>query len=163
MNGVEIFTLVSALTALAGVLLTYVTNRRAGKSNERKVNIDERLAEESLEDGIAERRLGEINRLSGLVDTLRHDMDEMKEQIKQLQASDKAKSKVIQRQANQIVHSNDMLRGLRDLFLRFVSRVDAAWSEGDAKPMLTERERLFIEQAIPDIYNWEHPPSGEIG
>lgn len=66
----EVLSLVVACSALAGLILTFITNRRAQRTSEKKLTLEEQAAEDQSDDRIAERRLIELERLYKRVEAL---------------------------------------------------------------------------------------------
>lgn len=142
MTGGEILSLITGLTALAGVVLVFITNRRANATNEKKLTLEEQQAEDAREDKIAERRLGELNRLYERVAVLEKTVEQLLERDRQKQAT-------IDTQADDLDRTNDALDSIRSLFIAFVRRVETAWKDGHTMPTLTEDEQALLEMTLP--------------
>lgn len=144
MTGGELLGAVTGVTALLGVVLVFITNRRANKTNEKKLTIDERNAEVERDDKIAARRLGELNRLYERVAVLEKTVQDLLER-------DKEKQKTIDTQADDLEKTNDALDSVRSLFVSFVKRVEKAWKAGHQMPTLTTDEQALLEMTLPVI------------
>jgi len=138
--------LLVSLTLGAFVLLRDWWSKRHG---DRRVDVEERALEVDVDDRIAQRRLGEIERLDELVTGLRSELDEMKKSVGELEARDRKKQKTINTQANEIEKTNRLLSDLRTAFTQFVGRVEKAWDDGHPRPSLTAEERALLEDTIP--------------
>lgn len=135
MSGGEILALVSSLVALAGMVLVFITNRRANATSEKKVGLE-------AEDSIAERRRVELERLYLRVEKLEKIVEE-------LQRRDRDKQRTIDDQADELERTNEVLEDVRALFTRFVARVETAWTSGHTMPTLTLEERELLERTLP--------------
>jgi chromosome segregation ATPase len=141
-TGAELLTLASSVVALAGVVLMFVTNRRANATSEKKVDIE-------AEQSVAEMRLSEIKRLDDLVRSLRLDVDKLTKTVEELQRRDRDKQRTINDQADELERTNEVLSDVRELFTRFVARVEIAWTSGHTMPTLTADERELLERTLP--------------
>lgn len=142
MSAGEILGTVSIVVTLLLGILVFITNRRANRTSEKKLTLEEQQAADEREDGIAERRRVELERLYGRVEKL-------EEIVKQLQAADRKKQVTINEQADELERTNDILSDVRALFSKFVTRVEEAWASGKAMPTLTTEERRLLEDTIP--------------
>ena len=122
------------VTLLLGIF-TYVNVRRANKTSEKKVSVEEQQAEDSREDVIARRRAEELDRVYERIDKLEATVEELKE-------SDRLKQITIE-------GLTDLLARVRSLFLTFINRVESAWEGGDKMPKLTEIELALLQDVYP--------------
>lgn len=129
------------VSLLLGVLV-FVTNRRANKTSEKKLSVEEQEIEDNREDVIAKRRKEELDRLYQRVDKLEKIVDE-------LQRRDREKQTTIDDQAGELERTNRLLADVRRLFVRYTARVERAWADGHTMPTLTEEERALLENTIP--------------
>lgn len=142
MSGGEILSLIVAVSALLGVVLVFITNRRANKTGEKKLTLDEQVAEDARKRSISEERRIELERLYLRVEKLELALAD-------LQKRDEQKQKTIDTQAVDLERTTDALEGLRGLFVAFVKRVEQAWSDGHSMPTLTEHEQALLEMTLP--------------
>lgn len=143
-SGGEMLSLVTAMAALLGVVLVFITNRRANKTDEKKLTLEEQAVEDAHEDKIAERRLGELNRLYERVAVLEKTVEQLIERDKQKQAT-------IDTQAGDLERTNDALDSVRGLFIAFVKRVETAWRDGHTMPTLSADEQALLEMTLPAV------------
>lgn len=127
--------------ALGGVL-ALISNLRANRTSEKKLTFEEREAEEQRHRSISEERRKELDRLYERVDKL-------EQIVQQLQESDRKKQRTINEQADELERTKQSLSDVRDLFARFVERVQTAWRDGHPMPVLTEEERAVLEDTRP--------------
>lgn len=136
--------------SLAGTILVavlaFMTNRRANRTSEKHLSLEEQQAEDNRDDLVTKRQAAELDRLYARVDKL-------EETVKQLQQSDTAKQKTINDQADELERTNDVLSALRALFSKFVSRVEDAWTNQGPMPTLTTAERALLNAAPPTHRN----------
>ena len=135
MSGDGILAGVSIAVTLLLWVLVFITNRRANQTSEKKVEIE-------AEDTIAERRRVELERLYLRVEKLERIVEE-------LQKRDREKQTTINDQADELERTNEVLSDVRELFTRFVARVEVAWTSGHTMPTLTADERELLERTLP--------------
>lgn len=150
MTGGEVMALISLIGTLLLGVLAFVTNRRANRTSEKKLTLEEQTAEDDREDNIAERRRIELDRLYQRVDKL-------EKIVEQLRLRDEQKQTTINSQADELERTNELLSAVRILFSRFVGRVETAWKDGHTMPALTVDERFLLESTTPHRTKTIHP------
>lgn len=130
-----------AVTLLLGVLV-FITNRRANRTSEKHLTLEEQQEANDREDTIAERRRVELERLYQRVDKL-------EKTVAALQEADEKKQRTINDQADELERTNEVLTDVRALFSRFVTRVEEAWKNGHTMPTLTTDEWALLNDTIP--------------
>lgn len=128
MNTAEIISCISlGITLLLGLLL-FLTNRRANRTNEKKLTIEEQALKDAREATVADQRLEELNRLIPRVTDLEEKVERLEKQ-------------------RTFLHTH--ISALRGLILAFVQRVERAWEDGHDKPTLTREELELLERTEP--------------
>lgn len=134
MNTAEILSCVSlAVTLLLGILL-FVTNRRANRTSEKKLTIEEQALKDAKEATVADQRLEELNRLQPRIEALEAKVEELETDRDFLSV---------------------LITSLRNLIRDFVQRVERAWEDGHEKPTLTVEELELLERTEP-LYRRRH-------
>jgi hypothetical protein len=128
MNTAEILSIGSLVVSLLLGLLVFVTNRRANRTSEKKLTIEEQALMDAREATVAEQRLEELNRLLPRVSAL------------------EAKVKELEKDRDVL---STLIASLRRLILAFVQRVEEAWENGHEKPTLTREELELLERTEP--------------
>ena len=138
MSGGDILGGLSLLvTAVLGVLM-WVNSRKQTGQGDRKITVEEQVAEDAREDVIAERRRVELERLYSRVGKL-------EEEVQALKKSGEDQERTIKDQADELERTNDVLSNVRHLFTAFVHRVQVAWEQGHSMPTLTAEELRILE------------------
>lgn len=156
MNGADFLPWISiSVTLLLGVLV-FITNRRANRTSEKKLTVEEQQAEDVREDMIAKRSASELERLYKRTDDLETTVAELQRTVTDLQEADRRKQKTINDQADELERTKDelhrtnqVLTDVRALVSNFASRVQEAWTNGHTMPTLTVDELSLLNDTIP--------------
>lgn len=136
-----------AVTLLLG-LLVFVTNRRANKTGEKKLTLDEQQLEDQRHRSISEERRKELDRLYERVDKLEKTVAELQKRDEQKQETIDRQAEKIDDQADELERTNKLLSEVRALFMRYTARVERAWKDGHTMPTLTVDEKALLEDTL---------------
>lgn len=130
------------LVAAFLAVFTVHTNLRASKTSEKKVTVEEQIAEDAREDVIATRRREELDRLYELRAQDNARLEKLEKKVDELTESDRLKQITIE-------GLTELLARVRSLFLTFINRVESAWDNGHSMPKLTEIELALLKDVYP--------------
>ena len=139
-----------AIGSLLLVVFTALNARRANKTSEKKLTLDEQQAEDTREDAIAENRRVELERLYARVDKLEKIVESLQQRDAEKQETINAQRQELGRTNEELAQTVQLLTDVRKLFFAFVGRVEFAWeSQHDVMPALTRAERALLEDTLP--------------
>jgi uncharacterized protein HemX len=137
-----------AVTLLLG-LLVFITNRRANRTGEKKLTLEEQQVEDQRHRSISEERRKELDRLYERVDKLETTVAELQKRDEQKQKTIDEQADKIDDQADELERTNRVLSEVRRLFVKYTARVERAWKEGHTTmPTLTVEEKSLLEDTL---------------
>lgn len=154
-DGTNMLTWGGLAVSVLSLALVYITNRRANRTDEKKLTVEEQQAEYGQQDGIAKRRLEELKRVYERMDTLEATVKRLESTVAALEERDRQKQRTIDEQHDKIEeqsveldHTKGLVAALRTLIVDYAARVEQAWRDGHVMPLLTPEERRILEDTL---------------
>jgi len=136
--------LAMSIASLLGTLflgyLSYRNYKRANDVQTKATEVQAQAAIDARASMIAKETADELTRLYKRVDKLEQIVEE-------LQKRDRQKQATIEDQAAELDRTNGVLAAVRSLFVAYAARVERAWRDGHAMPVLTAEERAILEDS----------------